>query len=86
MSDYAEFIAGTNPTKRRFQTGLRLRHGPEQPLRPTPMAAIPGRAYQLQTLNQQCFMDATDRLASGLRAAQCPMPQPNVGSDHNAHL
>ena len=85
MSDYAEFIAGTNPTNAASKLIFLSATVQSNRLFQLQWAAIPGRVYQLQTLtNNVSWMPLTD----WLQASGSPMSYTatNVGSDHNAHL
>ena len=87
MSDYAEFIAGTNPTN----TASKLVFVPPlvtiQSNRYVQMqwTAVPGRVYQLQTLtNNVSWAPLTD----WIQASGSPMSYTatNFGFDRNAHM
>ena len=85
MSDYAEFIAGTDPTNAGLQTGFRFGNPPDQPVSNCNGRPFPTGFINSQTLtNNVSWMPLTD----WLQATGSPMSYTatNVGSDHNAHL
>ena len=62
--------------QRRFQTGFPLRHGAEQPVRPTAMGGHSRPDLSGPVLDQHCFLGATHRLDCKPQTARCPTPQP----------
>jgi hypothetical protein len=85
MSDYAEFIAGTNPTNAASKLvflSVTVRNNRFLQLQ---WAAIPGRVYQLQTLTNQVSWVP---LTGWLQASGSPMSYTatNFSFDRNAHM
>ena len=83
MSDYAEFIAGTNPTNAASKLVFLSVTAQSNRFVQLQWAAIPGRIYQLQTLtNNVSWMPLTD----WLQASGSPMSYTATNFDRDAHL
>jgi hypothetical protein len=83
MSDYAEFIAGTNPTNAASKLIFLSVTGQSNRFVQLQWAVIPGRIYQLQTLtNNVSWMPLTD----WLQASGSPMSYTATNFDRDAHL
>ena len=85
MSDYAEFIAGTNPTNAASKFNFLSVTVQSNRFVQLQWAAIPGRAYQLQTLtNDVSWAPLTDWLqASG---SPISYTATNFNFDSHAHM
>jgi len=85
MSDYAEFIAGTNPTNATSKLAFVSATVQSNRFVQLQWSAVPGRIYQLQTLtNNVSWAPLTD----WIQASDSPMSYTatNFNSDVHAHM
>ena len=66
MSDYAEFIAGTNPTNAASKLVFLSATLLTNKLFQLEWAAIPGRLYQVQSLRSRALADSATRLSASI--------------------